>query len=293
MDLITAIITTHKREPYIVERAIKSILSQTYREIEIIVVDDSPQEYECRHQVKEAAERLGAQYIAHETCQGACAARNTGLAAAKGKYVAFLDDDDEWLPEKIEKQKKCFVHEDIALVYCGNKIINESNGMVTDRKMAWHSGKVYDSLILENYIGSTSFPLLRTSALRAVGGFDPLMQSSQDYDVWLRLSEKYEVSYVREPLAIYHIHEGDQITRNYAKKINGLERLNQKNAEYLQSHKTARWIREIKIAPMYAGDRQLGKALKKWMLAAALRPLNVKENTFYFVSLCSCFLSAR
>ena len=109
MELVTAIITTHKREPEIVERALKSILAQTYKNIEIIVVDDSPESFESRKAVKDSVTRYTNQnvkYVQHDECKGACAARNTGLYMAKGEYVAFLDDDDEWLPEKIEKQSR-------------------------------------------------------------------------------------------------------------------------------------------------------------------------------------------
>lgn len=290
MDLVTAVITTHKRKPELVERALKSILAQTYPNMEVIVVDDSPRDYEYRNLVKETVGRYGVQYIAHDTCQGACVARNTGLEAARGTFVAFLDDDDEWMPEKIEKQIACFSSQDIALVYCGSNVLDEKTGTQYNWPLELNSGKIYDSLILGNYIGSTSFPLLRTEALRSIGGFDPLMQSAQDYDVWLRLAQKYEVSYIDEPLATYHVHEGEQITRNYVKKINGLERLNAKNAEYLMRNRKARWIREIKIAPMYAGNRQIDKALVKWAQAAVMCPEQVKENARYLFQLVKLYL---
>ena len=81
---------------------------------------------------------------------------------------------------------------------------------------------------MENFIGSTSFPLIRKSCLEEIGGFDVLMQSAQDYDVWLRLSDKYSIDYFDEELGIYHVHGEKQITKNPDKKIAGLERLNEK-----------------------------------------------------------------
>ena len=284
MDMVSVVITTHKRVPEMVERALKSVLSQTYKNLEVFVVDDSPADYPLRQAVETMVTGYSSQnvkYIPHEKCQGACVARNTGLRAAKGKYIAFLDDDDEWLPEKIEKQLLAFTTDRIALVYCGSNF--NRDGVVTKRETEYVSGSIYHKLILGNFIGSTSFPLLRTQALRAVGGFDPLMQSAQDYDVWLRLAEKYEVAYVEEPLVTYYIHDGEQITRNYAKKVSGLERLNEKNMVYLKTDKNAMWLRTIKLAPMYAGNGQRWKAVCTWLRAVLLCPWKFKENLRYLV----------
>ena len=135
--LVTAVITTHKRPPEIVERALKSILIQTYKNIEIFVVDDSPAEYELRSAVKNMVESYADRnvtYIAHKKCMGACAARNTGLEAANGEFIGYLDDDDEWFPIKIEEQLKGFDSEDVALVYCGNNVFYESTGEIFEEK---------------------------------------------------------------------------------------------------------------------------------------------------------------
>lgn len=282
-ELVTAVITTHKRQPEIVERALKSILNQTYPEMEVIVVDDSPADFPQREAVAQMVKGYGVTYIPHEKCQGACVARNTGLSNAKGSFIAFLDDDDEWKPEKIALQRAAFENEETALVYCGHEVLDEVAGTTTVENPAYHSGRVYEKLIVENFIGSTSFPLMRTEAVRAVGGFDPLMMSAQDYDLWLRLSQKFAVAYVKKPLIVYHVHAGEQISKSFKKKISGMERINEKNAEYLQTDKQARWFRVLKLVPMYAGDGQLGTALKYWWKAAWTCPGQVKQNLRYFV----------
>lgn len=285
MELVSVVITTCNREVAMVERALESVLNQTYKNVEVIVVDDSPEEYVQRIYVKQMVEGHGVKYISHGCSLGACMARNTGLAEAKGNYIAFLDDDDEWLPEKIEKQILKFNKEEIALVYCGSKIQNDITGELISRNTQWYSGKIYDVLLMDNYIGSTSFPLIRTHALQDIGGFDPLMPSAQDYDVWLRLAQKYEVSYVNEPLVIYHVHDQVRITGNFKKKIVGLERINEKNAECLRYNKKARWIRMLDLAPMYAGDKQLGKAITKWMQAVTICPAHIYLNMRYLARL--------
>lgn len=290
-ERVTAVITTHKREPEVVERALKSVLAQTHPDMEVIIVDDSPAEFSQREAVAQMVESYqdqGVIYIPHEKCQGACVARNTGLGRATGSFIAFLDDDDEWKPEKIALQLAAFDSEDIALVYCNHEVLDETTGTRTAQTHLYHKGHVYETLIVDNFIGSTSFPLLRTSAVRAIDGFDPLMMSAQDYDLWLRLAEKFTVSYVEEPLVVYHVHAGEQISKSFKKKISGMERINEKNAAYLKKDRRARWFRNIKLVPMYAGDGQMGKALGTWLKTAFMCPGQVKQNLRYLVRAFKC-----
>ena len=110
--LVSAIITTHNRGPDMVLRAVNSVLGQTYQNIEVIVVDDSLPSFAQRAEVERSVRSISDSilYLKHEACKGACAARNTGLNHAKGIYVGFLDDDDEWVPMKIEEQLKGFLN---------------------------------------------------------------------------------------------------------------------------------------------------------------------------------------
>lgn len=281
LPLVTAIITTYRRSPEIVERAIKSILAQTYKNIEIIVVDDSPVSYENRNQVKQLIESYqnSVKYIQHVENKGACVARNTGLYVAKGEYIAYLDDDDEWMPTKIEEQMKYFTEDDIALVYCNYIIKNDSTGDIEEHWCPYYEGSIYEKILLEgNFVGSTSFPILRKSSLEEIGGFDSLMDSAQDMDVWLRLAQKYKVACVKEALVIYHVHAGDRITTNYKKKINGILRIQEKNKGYIDSNIVAQWRYYIIIAPMYARNGQIKKAFQRWWIAFIKCPYKLYSN---------------
>lgn len=290
--LVSAVITTYKREPEFLLRAVHSVLNQTYSNMELIVVDDSPDSYGFRDEIRKTLHQMdGVRYIAHEKNMGACAARNTGLYAAQGEYVAFLDDDDEWMPEKIEKQLRCFTRKEIGLVYCGNLCRNDSTGRITTAVTKYREGFVFDQLILENFIGSTSFPLLRKEYLLEIGGFDPLMKSAQDFDVWLRMAQKWEIAYVPEPLVVYHVHDGERITSTPVYRIEGQKRIIEKNKEYLACHKKAWWFRNIKIAPEYAQNRQLGKALRLWICMAIKRPYEIRGNITILYRLFRNYLS--
>ena len=144
--------------------------------------------------------------------------------------------------------------------------------------MQYLSGKILDQLMYTNFMGSASFPLMRKKYLEEIGGFDVLLQSAQDYDVWLRLAEKYEVNYVDEVLVTYYIHSGDQITKNYKKRISGQKRIIEKNYEYLKLHKEPYSVKLTKLAFDYAGDKQYSEAMKCWINAVVLCPLRIFDN---------------
>lgn len=291
-SMVSAIITTYKRKPAMVLRALDSIIAQTYRDIEIIIVDDSPADYSKRDAVRSAVmerqsenQDISIKYIAHEKNMGACVARNTGLDAAAGEYVAYLDDDDEWLPEKIEKQMKVIQSSNVALVYCGSINRNDRTEEETIGKKEYIKGKAFIRLLYSNFIESTSYPLIRKECLVNIGGFDPLMQSAQDYDVWLRLAERYEIDYVEEPLVIYHEHNGERITTNPSKKINGLERINTKFAKYLENNKFLWWKRNINIAYFYALNNDKKNALSLWWRCVCKCPIKAHKNIEMFLQI--------
>ncbi len=282
--LVTAVVTTYKRSLKQLLRSIKSIQQQTYENIEIIVVDDSPDSYPEREKIKCYINNNydSIHYIQHEYSKGACAARNTGLSAACGEYIAFLDDDDEWLPQKIEIMVNLIENDcELALVYCNEIIVYDDSGKEEEVHRRNLNGFVHDDLLAKNYIGSTSIPLIRKIFLDDIGGFDVLMQSAQDYDVWLRLAAAHKVAFINSPLVRYHIHNGEQISKSVDKRISGLERLNQKNSAYLKDNKDLFWMRNIIIAPLYAQSGDIHKALTCWFVSFKVRPFNVYGNLKY------------
>lgn len=286
-DLVTVVITTYKRPLNILKRAVQSVLLQTYQNKEIIIVDDSPVDYNGREAIKNyfSAIKNNIVYIQHSHSQGACVARNTGLALAKGKYIGYLDDDDEWKEYKIEKQIKRFSNDNIALVYCGAEIFNDSDNRLVVCKKKFYSGNVFNKLIRNNFIGSTSFPLIRTECLRRIGGFDSMMQSAQDYDVWLRLSEFYEISYTEAVCVRYHVHAGEQISSNHQKRISGQERLMIKNKEFLDNHRDIKALRILKLSEEYLFCKTKKEALNLWLKAFKLSPLSFVNNSKYFIKI--------
>lgn len=290
--IVSGIITTYKRSPDYVRRAIQSILNQTYKNIEIILVDDSPNEYPLRASVKKMAESFGSKviYIQHSENRGACAARNTGLNRASGEFVGFLDDDDEWLPQKVEKMLSLFSDKNTALVYCACKVIDEISNTEYQLSNVFYGGDIYDKLIYNNFVGSTSFPLIRKECLVSIRGFDINMPASQDYDVWLRLAEKFRIEYTKEVLVQYHVHEGEQIGKTTDKRINGYKKIIEKNIDYLSHNPDAFGYRLLLLAKEYSSCKQLKKCVKSYFLGCVKRPYKVKENLYFAIQLIKDFV---
>lgn len=262
--LVSAIITTHNRKPDMVLRAVNSVLNQTYQNIELIVVDDSSSFFAQRAEVEQSVRSASDDilYLKHENCQGACAARNTGLSHAKGYYVGFLDDDDEWAPTKIEEQLKGFLDDETALVYSRIELIDDKSGKGSITNNRGKSGYIFETLIKNNIIGTTSNPLIKYECIETVGDFDVLFESCQDYDLWLRLALRYPVQFIDTPLIRYHIHPGKRISTVAEKKIQGYERLNLKYASYINKDNDTWYMRHCDLIPYYLEQYGKRKALK-------------------------------
>ena len=220
--LVTAIITTHNRRQ-LLERAIESVLAQTYGYMELIIVDDGSTdmtEVYCESLVK-SEKRMPIIYMRIEPGKGHGGnyARNLGIKAAKGEYVAFLDDDDMWLPEKTIKQVELIECMNNEIVYCGRKI-----EFVGDKKNTYqdilpcseHYGDMSRKILLA-ICTTTSSILVKREALFDIGLFDENLKFWQEYELTIRLAQRQPFYFVNEPLNIYRIDRSDRnrLTNKY------------------------------------------------------------------------------
>lgn len=261
--LISVIVPTYRRKPELISRAITSILSQTYSNIELIVVDDSPESFKNRKDVQNYLSRIGddrISYIKHDINRGANKARNTGIEASNGEFIAFLDDDDEWLPEKLELQIEKFDNKNIALVYCQAVIIDEMDGSVRPILNQLKKGKHYYDLLKQNFIGSNSFVLIRSNIIKEVGMYDENLLSNQDYDLFLKIAKRYEINFVDKILVRYYIHEGDRISTNQEKQLQGRLGLEKNFKVDIEKDDELKLIWGIKKIPLYYNVGQKAKA---------------------------------
>ena len=159
--MISCIVTTYKRDIDTLRRALNSIVRQTYKNIEIIVINDAPEMKELSIEIKLLIDsyKIPIKYIVHERNMGACVARNTGINIASGEFIAFLDDDDEWLPNKLQEQLRVMLEEKADLVYCSyyevNKKGKEKRKVEEFARQGVHDDEM-ERLLCYNYIGSTS-----------------------------------------------------------------------------------------------------------------------------------------
>jgi len=222
---VTVVIPTFNRGAIVV-RAIRSVLGQTCQDWELIVVDDDSTD--GTEQAVKGLSDNRIKYIRHDRNRGADAARNTGIRYAQGEYVAFLDSDDEWPPEKLQKELEVFRSSDpaVGLVYTGKMILDET-GRVLEIRMATKSGWVYDALLDSNFIGSSSLVTVKKQALERVGGFDETLVSHQDWDLCLRVARVFRIASVPNCLVKRHL-SSDQISGSLRRICEGRERILQK-----------------------------------------------------------------
>ena len=213
--------------------AVDSVLKQSYKKIEIIVVDDNSfdKTFEEIDNIKD--DRIV--YIKNDKNKGASFSRNRGFKNANGDLISFLDDDDEWFPKKLEKQIEKFktCSDKIGVVYTGYQTIYK--GTVKYITTPIYKGDLSTISLLNCPVGSPT-PLIKKEVLNQIGLYDDDMPSCQDWDLWLRIAQKFEFDYVPEILANYHIH-GMQISTDLTNKINGRKIILKKHFDIISKNK--------------------------------------------------------
>lgn len=220
--LVSVIIPTRNR-PAELRRAIQSVVHQTYRPLELIVVHQESPEIEI---ALEIARKAGFTPKAIEMANNHANAsenRNAGMSAASGYYCAFLDDDDVWLPNKIESQvKEMGANPSLSVVSCDYSIIKKGIEVHQVRTSANKSQEGNLSLWMSNVLGSCSFVIAKREQILAVGGFDEDLPSAQDWDLWVRLISRFgPFSIVPEVLVNYSEDSYPRISGSRWKRTRG------------------------------------------------------------------------
>lgn len=236
--LLSVIIPTYDREIDIIKRAIVSVKNQTYPHIEIIVVDDNPNDSLLSMQLQSYCLSQKVIYLKQYGNKGACEARNLGVANSSGYYIAFLDDDDEWLPTKAREQIY-FFSKGYDLIFCKGLNIYTKNSPPVEKaygnSVNFIKTPTFQDLLIKNCIGTTSQIMVTRECFYEINGFDPKFLARQDYDFCLRVSEKCKIYGVDSVLFKHYIHSEAQISANPDKALQGYKLLFHK---YKQSYKT-------------------------------------------------------
>jgi glycosyltransferase involved in cell wall biosynthesis len=221
--------------PVAVRRAIESVLAQTFQDFEIIVVDDGSTDDTAAS--VSGVEDPRVMLIRHPCKRGGSAARNTGIKASSGLYIAFLDSDDEWLPLKLERQLQLFERsgDELGLVYSGSVWVFEDGS--TETRIPKRHKDIVRALLTANVIGETSVGIVRRAALEAIGGFDENLPAAQEMDLWLRVCERFPIDFVPEALGrIAKGRDPHRITADIAATTAAREVFRRKHGDKMKQH---------------------------------------------------------
>ena len=202
--IVSVIIPVYNGEKYI-SKTLDSVLGQTYNHIEIVIVNDGS--LDNSEQVIQQYMSLGNVKYFYQENRGVAAARNYGIQQAAGELIAFVDQDDIWLPDKLEKQiRLMLIDTDLALVHGRIDFINEDGLRI---EPLWShpevSGNCFKQMFSGNKIAMLTV-LVKKESLVAAGMFDERIAITDDYDIWLKISYANRIGFIDEPIACYRYH---------------------------------------------------------------------------------------
>jgi len=284
---VTVVIPTYNRA-HLIGRALRSVLAQTHQDFEIIIVDDGSSD-----DTEEVINNYPDQritYYRHGRNRGGSVARNTGIELAKGRFIAFLDSDDEWLPRKLEKQVGISLKSespDSIVVYTGLLYLDGRDSKTIKAEIPLRSGWLFSHLLLDNVVGGCSAVMVPRKCLDVVGTFDETLHSSQDLDLWIRLSKRFPFFAVNEVLCRVYVHEA-RITQDVQAKVQARERIFEKHSQEIRKNRKAHGYYHFKTAKIYCHNGFLREGRKELLRAIRIDPL-VLEYYSYLTSTCFTF----
>jgi glycosyltransferase involved in cell wall biosynthesis len=188
-----------------IEKTVLSALKQTYSNLEVLVVDDGSID-DTAALVRRMAQVDHRIKLLQKANGGVVSARNHGIELAQGEFIAPLDADDLWHPEKLSKQVAA-MRDPIGLVYCWSRAIDDQDRVLFDLAPCSLRGNVYSALIIKNFLHSGA-PLVRRSCVDRVGGYDSALSFCEDFKFFLDIAERYDFDLVPEYLSAYRLHPG-------------------------------------------------------------------------------------
>jgi len=279
--LVSVIIPTYNRAAYL-QKALQSVKEQTYQSLEIIVIDDGSTD-DTGEMLKNYEGQL--RYFYQEN-RGISGARNAGIKRARGEFIAFLDSDDYWLPDKTVQQLALFKqHPEYALVAARCASIR-LDGSYREKNRPGKSGWVLEDLFKANFI-RTSAAMIKQECFENIGLFDEELRECEEYDLWLRIAAQYPVGFINKSLAVYVDNPDGASTDSLTGR---LYRLRVLEKQYLQDNIPAHlYARRIADTCHYIGRHYMKKGEKErgvqyLLKAQKLRPAYLKNIIYIFIS---------
>lgn len=253
---VSVVIPTYKR-PKLLRRAIRSVLEQSYENLEIIVIDDSPTN-ESEITIKEFLDE-NVRYLRRDRRKGVASAKNLGVRMSSGDFIAFLGDDDEWFSNKLEQQVNLFrkVEPETGVVH-SNCFVD--NGKETFLYHKAETGKQsLDELLEYDYIADST-GLIKKECFKKVGYFDESLIYAEDWDSYIRIAKQFKIKYISEPLAILHI-TSDGLGRDTRRAIRGHQMVLAKHWQEFKKHRKtlSRHLCQIGSTVNFIGEKKRGR----------------------------------
>jgi glycosyltransferase involved in cell wall biosynthesis len=264
-DPLVSVVVTIYKEPEYLNQALESVTQQTFDDYEIIVVDDcSGEEYTAQYRLPEKAK-----LICHSQNTGPAGARNTGIGAARGKFIAFMDGDDVWLEDKLSIQVKALEdNPDAGLVFCHYKavdvLLNPTGNETKPRASLQNPLK---KLCRGCIIRTPSCVLMRRDVVLECGLFDESLWGTEDWDYWLRIARKHRILALPDQLTLYRMHSAQlhkKKTKMHAAKLSLM-------------NKSLCWAKKERPDMLNCVRRNYGRMLRQLAAAKAYEEKNLAE----------------
>ena len=243
--IISVVIAVHNGEKTIKE-TIESVLSQSFRDFELIVINDGSTD-----KTMDVVSRFNDPRIRFFSFpnRGVSISRNEGAARSAGEYLSFIDADDIWKSDKLKDQLKALeANPGSAVAYSWSDYMDETGCHVWKGARFTNSGNVYEESLLHNIFQNASNALIKKEAFEAVGGFDPYFAVHEDWDIALRLAEKYSFACVQKVHILYRIRFGSMSTRTADMEKTWLEIVNR---NFSKAPKSLQHLRKQSMANLY------------------------------------------
>lgn len=278
--LVSVILPTYNRAN-LIKRAINSVLNQTYKNLELIIIDDGSTD-ETEDIIKGMKDKR-IRYFKYVQNRGVSYARNKGILLAKGSLIAFQDSDDIWLKDKLERQIQIMINTtpDVGVVYTGFWQIYDANRIyIPSKEIKSREGYILKNLINGNFVGTPTM-LVKRDCFNRVGLFDESLPRLNDWELCIRLAQHYKFLLIDEPLVIAHISK-DSISRDDKKLITALDIILNKHYDLFFKDKYALSQHLNRLSDLLITEGSHIKGKKTKIKSLLLRYLEDKRSLGHF-----------
>ena len=293
--LVTVVMPTYKREWRYVFRALESLEKQSYKKTEIIVIDDSPEDYLLRESIKQnmfdyAQKNKNVRFLINEKNMGGSLARNKGIDYSNGEYITFLDDDDEYLPDKIKNQVEYMEETQCDLSFEDMKMYNEKGNVVdyrTHRDINALDNKELLKYHLKYHMTGTPTFMFRASALKKIGGFDDANMGQEFYLMFKAIKNNLDIRYIHICDVKIYKHSGEGISqgKNKITGENNIYRFKKKHWNQLSFRDRVfiRFRHHMVMAVAYARNRNYFMVVLSLFVGFCMSPIDFINQGFKYV----------